>query len=123
MITLRGRATRRRPRYALRHWDDLTFYLDDGRIEMDTNAVERAMRPIKLDAKNALFAGCDESAENWAVLASLIETCKLNGVSAEHWLSDVLVKLVNGWPAARLDELLPLASTFTMHAHDSRLAA
>jgi hypothetical protein len=62
-------------RYALRHWNGLTLYLDDGRIEMDTNAVERAMRPIKLNAKNSLFAGCDEGAENWAVLASLIETC------------------------------------------------
>jgi transposase len=61
-------------RYALRHWDGLTFYLDDGRIEMDTSAVERAMRPIKLNAKNALFSGCDEGAENWALLASLIET-------------------------------------------------
>ena len=101
----------------------LTLYLDDGRIEMDTNAVERAMRPIKLTAKNSLFAGCDEGAESWAVLASLIETCKLNNVSAEHWLSDVLAKLVNGWPAARLDELLPWASTCKMHAHDPRLAA
>jgi transposase len=110
-------------RYALRHWDGLTLYLDDGRIETDTNAVERAMRPIKLNAKNSLFAGCDEGAESWAVLASLIETCKLNSVSAEHWLSDVLAKLVNGWPAARLDELLPWASTYTMHAHDPRLAA
>ena len=110
-------------RYALRHWDGLTLYLDDGRIEMDTNAVERAMRPIKLNAKNSLFAGCDDGAESWAVLASLIETCKLNGVSAEHWLSDVLAKLVNGWPAARLDELLPWASIYTMHAHDPRLAA
>ena len=110
-------------RYALRHWDGLTLYLDDGRIEMDTNAVERAMRPIKLNAKNSLFAGCDEGAESWAVLASLIETCKLNSVSAEHWLSDVLAKLVNGWPAARLDELLPWTSTYTTHAYDPRLAA
>ncbi len=110
-------------RYALRHWNGLTLYLDDGRIEMDTNAVERAMRPIKLNAKNSLFASCDERAESWAVLASLIETCKLNSVSAEHWLSDVLAKLINGWPAARLDELLPWSSTYTMHAHDPRLAA
>jgi hypothetical protein len=69
-------------RYALRHWDGLTLYLDDGRIEMDTHAVERAMRPIKLNAKNSPFAGCDEGAETWAVLASLIETRKLNSVSA-----------------------------------------
>jgi transposase len=47
-------------RYALRHWDGQTLYLDDGRIEMDTNAVQRAMRPIKLNPKNSLFAGCDE---------------------------------------------------------------
>lgn len=99
-------------RYGLRHWEGLTLYLEDGRIEMDTNAVERAMRPIKLTAKNALFAGCDEGAENWALLASLIETCKLNGVNAEHWLADVLGKLVNGWPAARLDELLPWAPAY-----------
>lgn len=110
-------------RYALRHWDGLTLYLDDGRIEMDTNAVERAMRPIKLNARNSRFAGCDEGAESWAVLASLIETCKLNSVSAEHWLADVLAKLIDGWPAARLDELLPWASTYTMDAHDPRLAA
>jgi transposase len=110
-------------RYALRHWDGLTLYLDDGRIEMDTNAVERAMRPIKLTAKNALFAGCDDGAENWALLASLIETCKLNGVDAERWLADVLDKLVNGWPVARLDELLPWASAYTTAANDLSLVA
>jgi transposase len=110
-------------RYALLHWDDLTLCLGDGHIEMDTNAVERAMRPIKLSAKNSLFAGCDEGAESWAVLATLIETCKLNSISAEHRLSEVLSKLVNGWPAARVDELLPWSSTYTMHAHDPRLAA
>ena len=110
-------------RYALPHWDGPRLYLGDGRIKMDTNAVERAMRPIKLNAKNALFAGCDDGAENWALLASLIETCKRNSVSAEHWLTDVLAKLVNGWLAARLDELLPWASTYTMHAHDPGLAA
>lgn len=55
MITLRRRATQRRLRYALRHWDGLTLYLDDGRIEMDMNALERAMRPIKLNAKNSFF--------------------------------------------------------------------
>ena len=68
-------------------------------------------------------AASDEGAENWALLASLIETCKLNCVRAEQWLADVLAKLVNGWPAARLDELLPWASAYTMHAQDSRLAA
>jgi transposase len=97
-------------RYGLNHWDGLARYLEDGRIEIDTNAVERAMRPIALNRKNALFAGHDEGAVNWACIASLIETCKLNGVEPQAWLADVLTKLVNLWPAARLDELLPWAA-------------
>lgn len=103
-------------RYAQNHWAGLTRYLDDGRIEMDTNAVERAMRPIKLSAKNSLFAGCDDGAAHWAMLASFIETCKLNQVNAEAWLADVLAKLVNGWPEAKLDELLPWAEDYTRSA-------
>lgn len=113
-------------RYAQNHWTGLTRYLDDGRIEMDTNAVERAMRPIKLNAKNALFAGCDDGAEHWAMLASFIETCKLNQVNAEAWFADVLTKLVNGWPEAKLDELLPWAEAYTRlgsSAQDQRHAA
>ena len=100
-------------RYAQNHWAGLTLYLDDGRIEMDTNAVERAMRPIKLNAKNSLFAGSDDGAVHWAMLASFIETCKLNQVNAELWLTDVLTKLVNGWPEAKLDELLPWEEAYT----------
>jgi hypothetical protein len=98
-------------RYGLNHWDGLERYLEDGRIEMDTNAVERAMRPIALNRKNALFAGHDEGAANWACLASLIETCKLNGIDPEAYIAGVLVKLVNLWPADRIDDLLPWAST------------
>ena len=61
-------------RYALNHWDGLERFLEDGRIELDTNSVERAMRPVCLSRKNSLFAGSDEGGENWACLASLIET-------------------------------------------------
>ena len=96
-------------RYGLNHWDGLTRYLEDGRIEIDTNAVERAMRPIALSRKNALFAGHDAGAANWACIASLIETAKLNHVDPQAWLADTLTKLVNLWPAARIDELLPWA--------------
>jgi len=96
-------------RYGLNHWDGLLRFLDDGRIEMDTNAVERSMRPIALGRKNALFAGHDEGAANWACIASLIETCKLNGVDPQAYLADVLTKLVNLWPASHVDELLPSA--------------
>jgi transposase len=94
-------------RYALNHWDGLTRFVDDGRIELDTNVVERSIRPIVLNRKNALFAGHDQGAENWACIASLIETCKLNGVDSETYFTDVLSKLVNLWPASRLDELMP----------------
>jgi transposase len=96
-------------RYGLNHWDGLIRFLDDGRIELDTNIVERGIRPIVLNRKNALFAGHDEGAENWACIASLIETCKLNGVDLQTYFADVLSKLVNLWPASRLDELMPWA--------------
>lgn len=96
-------------RYAFNHWDGLARFLDDGRIELDTNIVERSMRPPKLTRKNALFAGHDEGAQNWALLASLIETAKLNGIDPQAWLADILVRLVNLWPNDRIDELLPWA--------------
>jgi transposase len=102
-----GSGTARIIRYGLRHWDGLTRFLDDGRIELDTNIVERSMRPQALTRKNALFAGHDDGAENWAIVASLIEACKLNDVEPQAYLADVLVRLVNLWPNNRLDELLP----------------
>src|SRR6202521_4454118 len=94
-------------RYALHHWDGLTRFLDDGRIELDTNIVERGIRPIVLNRKNALFAGHDEGAENWACIASLIETCKLNGADPQAYFADVLTRLINLWPASLLDQLMP----------------
>ena len=94
-------------RYGLNHWDGLVHFLDDGRIEIDSNTIERSMRPIALNRKNALFAGSDDGAENWAMLASLIETCKLHSVNPEAYLTDVLTKLVNNWPNGRLAELTP----------------
>ena len=60
-----------------------------------------------LNRKNALFAGHDEGAQNWACMASLIETCKLNDLDPQAYFTDVLTKLVNLWPASRLDDLMP----------------
>jgi transposase len=102
-------------RYGLSRWAGLTGFLDDGRIEIDSNTVERAMRPVVLTRKNALFAGSDEGAENWAILASLIETCKLHGINPEAYFTDVLTKLVHNWPNRRLAELLPWAWTAGPH--------
>ena len=96
-------------RYALSRWDGLTRFVDDGRVEIDSNVVERAIRPIALNRKNALFAGSDGGAENWAIVATLIETCKLNGVDPMAYLADVLAKIVNGHLASKLDELMPWA--------------
>lgn len=97
-------------RYALPRWDGLIRFLDDGRIDLDNNAVERAIRPLALNRKNALFAGSDEGGDNWAVIATLIENCKLTGINPHTWLTATLTSLANGHPASRIDELLP-------HAH------
>lgn len=94
-------------RYALNHWAGLERFLADGRIELDTNSVERAMRPIALSRKNSLFAGSDEGGANWAAIASLVETCKLNSVDPQAYFTDLLGRLVNGWPQTRIDELMP----------------
>jgi transposase len=96
-------------RYALSRWDGLTRFLDDGRIEIDSNIVERSMRPIALGRKNHLFAGSDGGGEHWAVIASLIETCKMNNIEPQSYLRDVLTKIVARHPMSRIDELLPFA--------------
>jgi hypothetical protein len=94
-------------RYALTRWAGLTRFLDDGSIEIDSNVVERTIRPLALNRKNALFAGSDGGGEHWAILASPVETCKLNGIDPEAYLADVFTHLVAGHPINRLDELLP----------------
>ena len=96
-------------RYALSRWDGLTLFVDDGRVEIDSNVVERAIRPIALNRKNALFAGSDGGAENWAIVASLIETCKLNDVDPYAWMADTLAKIVNGHLNREIEDLLPWA--------------
>jgi len=96
-------------RYALSRWEGLTRFIEDGRIEIDNNAVERSIRPIALNRKNALFAGSDGRAEHWAAIASLIETCKLNDVDPLSYLADVLTRIVNGHPNSEIDQLLPWA--------------
>ena len=95
-------------RYALNHWSGLIRYLDDGRLEMDTNTVERAMRPVALGRKNALFAGADSGGRHWAIVATLIQTAKLNDVDPLTWLTDVLQRIVAGTTKQNeLHKLLP----------------
>lgn len=96
-------------RYALTRWDGLLRFLDDGRIDLDNNTVERSIRPLALNRKNALFAGSDEGGDNWAVIATLIENCKLSGINPNAWLTATLSSLANGHPANRVGELMPWA--------------
>jgi transposase len=94
-------------RYALSRWDGLTRFIENGRIELDNNTVERSIRPIALNRKNALFAGSDGGAEHWATIASSIETCKLNDIDPLGYLADVLTRIANGHPNKDIDRLLP----------------
>jgi transposase len=93
--------------YLANHWDGLCIYLDDGRVEMDSNPVENLIRPITLNRKNSLFAGHDEGAQNWARLASLIATCKLNGIEPFAYMKSTLEALATGHRNAKIDQLLP----------------
>ena len=96
-------------RYALSRWKGLTRFIGDGRVEIDSNVVERSIRPIALNRKNALFAGSDGGGEHWAIISSLIETCKLCYVDPQFYLADVIARIVNRHPNSRIDELLPWA--------------
>jgi hypothetical protein len=86
-------------RYGLRHWTGLVLFLDDGRLELDTNTVERAIRPIALGRKNSLFAESDGGARHWAIVASLVATAKLNGGRA---LTNLPLLYPTGYPSCRV---------------------
>ncbi len=90
-----------------KYWDGLCVFLTDGRIEIDNNIVERTIRPIALNRKNALFAGHDVGAENWATIASLIETCKLNSIDPQLYPARTITAIVNGHNQRQIEGLLP----------------
>ena len=90
---------------ALVRWESLVRYVDDGRIEIDNNAIERQIRPIALGRKNCLFAGSDAGGDRAAMMYSLINTAKLNGLDPEAYLTHVL-SVIADYSVARVDELL-----------------
>lgn len=94
-------------KYGLKRWGGLTQFLEHGRLEMDTNAVENAIRPIPLTRKNALFAGSDDGAVTCARMASLIGTCKLNGINPQAYLEYALEKTLSGHMQGDIQELMP----------------
>ena len=99
-------ATAKAIRYSLTRWQALSRYCDDGRIEIDNNAAERALRCVALGRKNFLFAGSDAGGERAAAIYSLIGSAKLNGLNPEAFLREVLVRIADH-PINRIDELLP----------------
>jgi transposase len=92
--------------YTLTHWKALTLYCDDGRIEIDNNAAERALRGAVLGKKNYLFCGSDAGGQRAAAIYSLVETAKLNGLDPEAYLREVFERIAEH-PINRIDELLP----------------
>lgn len=100
-------------RYARSRREALERFLNDGRLDIDSNTVERAIRPQTITRKNALFAGSDGGGKTWATIATLLQTAKMNDVDPFAWLTLTLQRIAAGWPNRDLDLLLPF------NQHDS----
>jgi transposase len=93
--------------YALSRWEALMRYAGDGRLSIDNNAAERALRGIAITRKNFLFVGSEAGGERAAILYTVLESAKLNGLDPEAYLADVIDRMAKGHPINRLAELLP----------------
>ncbi|MBK1660823.1 hypothetical protein CKO45_21615 [Paracraurococcus ruber] len=93
--------------YALNRWDALSRYIEDGRLSIDNNLAERQLRGIAVTRKNYLFVGSDAGGQRAAIIHTIAETAKLNGLNPEAYIASVLDRLANGHPITRIDELLP----------------
>ena len=98
-------------KYIAKYWAGLCFFLADSRIELDNNIVERAIRRIALNRTNALFANHDAGAENWATIASYVETCNLNAIEPHAYLTATHRAVVSGHKQSQIDDLLPWNNT------------
>ena len=97
-------------RYALSRWKGLSRYITNGRLEMSNNAAERAMKPPVLGRKNYLFCGSDAGGQRAACIYTIVESCKMNGVDPQAYLTDVLTRIADH-PINKIDALLPWRST------------
>jgi transposase len=94
-------------RYAAARRAALERFLSNGRIEIDSNIVERAIRPQTITRKNSLFAGSEGGGKTWATIATLLQTAKMNNVDPLAWLTQTLERIANRWPIAQIDKLMP----------------
>lgn len=92
--------------YILKRWEHLTVYVEDSRLEIDNNGVERAIRPVAIGRKNWMFAGSDDGADKVALMFSLVNSCKMLGINPEEYLTDVLKRIADH-PVNRITELTP----------------
>ena len=93
--------------YTLNHWQQLTRFLVDGRLPIDNNLVENAIRPVALGRKNWLFAGSPEAAQRMAIIYSLAATCKINGINPYEYFYDILPRVAS-YPANKIADLTPI---------------
>jgi hypothetical protein len=82
-------------------------FLSDGRFEIDSNIVERAIRPQTITGKNAHFAGSRSGGRTWATIATLLQTAKMNDVDPHAWPTQTLERIARGWPISQIDALMP----------------
>jgi transposase len=108
-------------RYALSHWRALTRYVDDGLLEIDNSAAERALRAVAIGRKNYLFMGADSGGQRAAALYSLIGTAKLSGLDPAFYLRTVLATIAEH-PINRIEELLPWNIVNSLQADSSQAA-
>jgi hypothetical protein len=92
--------------YSLNAWKALTLHLEDGAVAIDNNHLERQIKPWKLGAKNWLFIGSELAGQRAAMVMSLVQSAKLNGLEPWAYLRDVLAR-IHGHPSSQIDELLP----------------
>ena len=108
-------------RYALSRWRALTRYTDDGMLEIDNSAAERALRAVSLGRKNFLFAGSDCGGERAAAMYTLLGTAKLNGLDPELYLRTILAQVADH-PISRINELLPWNLAASLQVDSSQAA-
>jgi transposase len=94
-------------RYALKRREAFEVFLHSGRADIDSNVVERAIRPQTITRKNSLFAGSDGGGRTWATIATVLQTCRANEVDPQAWLTQTLERIANGWPLSQLEDLMP----------------